>query len=137
MKTASYTLIPFTAFGQSNTVDGNYDGTSPHFNGDPVKAASYYTKGTGIQTGSWYLVGFEGTITFEGTLESDPLTDSYFEIADPITSLEIINPIEPPTITNTPLTENSSVNIEGNYTWIRARVTDFTAGAITKVSLGY
>jgi len=126
MKTASYTLIPFTAFGISNTIDGNYDGTSPDFNGDPVKAAAYYTKGTGLQTIATFLNQFEGVLTIEGTLEPEADTENYFAIAPEIDS-SVLGPI----------TQNEAFNVDGNFTWIRASVTNFTAGVITKVSMGY
>jgi len=138
MKTASYTLIPFTTFGQSNTIDGNYDGLSPDFNGDPYKAASYYIKGTGIQTVSWYLENFAGGIEIEATLDQDPETANYFKIFNEqignIPEVEIM--IFPPPV-YAPITENRAVNIEGNFTWLRVRVFRFTAGTIKKVSMGY
>lgn len=121
MKTSSYTLIPFTSFGSAT---GNYDGIATTFTGDPVKAAAYYSKDKSVQTVSWYLTGLVGVITIEATLDADSDTTNYFPIR---------------TIGDgvTPLTENDFANLEGNYTWLRATVTLFTAGSISKVSVGY
>jgi len=35
------------------------------------------------------------------------------------------------------VTSNTSTNINGNFTWIRASVSDFSAGTIDKVVLSY
>lgn len=110
MKTSSFILLPGSSFGAD-------------IDGDPVKAAAYYTKDKGTQTVSWYLAGFVGKIVIEATLETDNTTTNYF----PIHTID----------TATPLTENDFANLIGNYTWIKAVVTGYTAGAITKVSLGY
>jgi len=196
MKTASYTLLPYTTFG---TPTGNYDGIEDNFTSDPVKAAAYYIKGTGIQTVSWFLKDFDGTIIIQATLDAEEDSENYFQISDKISSradaviqseiveieedvtLEVkdtgprlskylspeqrekiiesykarkmldakqLQPNPPaiktveiqvfPTVPSVaPITENKAINIEGNYTWIRVLVQEFTAGKITKMSLGY
>ena len=121
MKTSSYTLIPQTTFGSAVE---NYDGISLDFSGVPAKAAAYYSKDKSTQTVSWYLSGFVGVLTIEATLDAHSDTNNYFPIhtlGDGIT----------------PLTLNDFANLKGNYTWIRATITQFTSGAIEKVSVGY
>jgi len=199
MKTASYILLPYTAHGTASTKTSNYNGTDENFSGDSVKAAAYYTKNTGVQTVSWFLNNFEGTVIIEGTLDSEADSDNYFQIGERISSMfdaviqtelvqieeditlevkdtgprlsKYLSPAErekiiasykarklheakltqvrppetrtveiqvyPSPVTPTPITENKALNIEGNYTWIRARVENFTAGEIKKVVLGY
>jgi len=122
MKTSSLVLIPATQFGTAN---GNYDGTSLTFTSEPVKAAGYYTKDGSLQTASWFLNNIVGILTFEATLDEDPLSDNYFSVTPVIGDANIA------------VTENNSLNIIGTYTWIRVVVNEFTSGAITKVSLGY
>ena len=135
MKTASYTLIPATQFGVATE---NYDGVSEEFTGVPIKAAAYYLKAKGLQTSSWYIAGFQGKIELEGTLDTNSDSENYFTISSamigniPDAEIQIF-----PYPTYPPVTENNAENIEGNFTWIRAKVTRFTAGSITKVSLGY
>jgi len=121
MKTLSYNLLPATTFG---TAVDNYDGIATTFSGVPVKASAYYSKAKDTQTASWYLTNFTGKLLFEATLDADPDSANYSTIA---------------TVdgTVTPVTINDFVNLKGKYTWIRATVTDFTAGSIQKVSLGY
>ena len=123
MKTSSYTLIPSTTFGTAN---GNYDPlvNSGDFSSDPVKAAAYYSKDKSVQTLSWYLIGITAVIEIEATLDADQDSTNYFTIH---TIGDGVNP----------LTENDFINLEGNYTWVRASVTLFTAGTIQKISIGY
>jgi len=124
MKTSSYNLIPSTTFGTAN---GNYDPlvNSGDFSGPPQKAAAYYSKDKSIQTLSWYLTNFEGKIAIEATLDEDNTTDNYFTIQTIDATL------------GGPVTENDFINLEGNYTWLRATITEFTAGTINKISVGY
>lgn len=121
MRTSNITLLPFTADG---TPSGNYDGSSAEFSGDSGKAASYYSNRGDLQTVAFYLTGFVGTITIQGTLESNSTTDTWFDlytIGDGSSAV----------------TSNTSTNISGNFTWIRASVSDFSAGTIDKVVLSY
>jgi len=123
MKTSSYNLLPTTTF---NTANGNYDPlvNNGDFSGPPQKAAAYYSKDKSVQTLSWYLTGVIAVITIEATLDEDNTSTNYFP-------LHVIGDGA------TPLTENDFINLEGNYTWLRATVTQFTAGTIHKISVGY
>lgn len=121
MKTSSYTLLPTTTFGVAVE---NYDGLADTFSGIPQKAAAYYSKDKDVQTVSWYLNGFIGVLTVEATLDADQNSTNYF----PIHAVgDGVNP----------LTENDFANLKGNYTWLRITISQFTAGNINKVSLGY
>jgi len=122
MKTSSLVLIPATQFG---TPSENYNGTDTDFNGIPQKAAAYYSKGKDLQTVSWFLLNFLGTMTIEATLDTDAEFGNYFPV-----STTIGDGI-------TPVTNNGAANISGNFTWIRIVVTDFTDGNITKITLSY
>jgi len=124
MKTAVKTLVPSTTFGNSNEVNGAYDGTTPDFSETGQKAVSFYLKDTGIQTIHWYIADFVGSIKIEATLATEVDTTDYFMI-DEIVSTTIL------------LTENKAVNLTGNYTWIRATINNFTGGTIKKITMSY
>lgn len=122
MKTTTLQLLPTTTYG---TPSGNYDGSSEDFNGADRQAANYYGGFGALQTLAFYLNGFQGRIKIQATLESLPTQDSdWFEVLteDFTASAE---------------TSNFSQNITGNFTWIRARVEEFTAGTITRVMMSY
>lgn len=123
MKASSYILIPATQFGVEQE---NYNGIDLAFSGVPVKAAGYYSRFKDLHTVSWHLLNFVGSLVIEATLDEDPSTDNYFPVTNEVLGTGI-----------TPNNDNTAINIEGKFTWIRASVTDFTAGAITKVVVGY
>jgi len=122
MKTTTLQLLPTTTYG---TPSGNYDGSSQDWSGDRQQAANYYGGFGGLQTIAYYLNGFQGRIKIEATLDSDPTTDAAWFKVDELDSV------------NSPTTNNFSVNITGNFTWIRANVEDFDAGTITKLYMSY
>ena len=122
MKTTTLELLPTTTYG---TPSGNYDGSSQDWSGDRQQAANYYGGFGGLQTIAYYLNEFQGRIKIEATLDSDPTTDAAWFKVNELDS------------TSTTTTNNFSVNITGNFTWIRANVEDFDAGTITKLYMSY
>lgn len=128
MKSSSLTLLPAVAFGSSNQL---YDGSQTEFVGLPEKAASYYSKNQQYsQTFAWHVTDFEGIIHIEATLDTDPNTAEWVD-------LFTIAGADNGAGGYIPLTEDDWALNDGNYTWIRVRVTDFTAGSITRVTLSY
>jgi len=122
MKTTTLQLLPTTTYG---TPSGNYDGSSQDWSGDRQQAANYYGGFGGLQTIAYYLNAFQGRIKIEATLDSDPTTDAAWFKVNEFDSI------------SSPTTNNFSVNITGNFTWIRANVEDFDAGTITKLYMSY
>ena len=122
MKTTTLQLLPTTTYG---TPSGNYDGSSQDWSGDRQQAANYYGGFGGLQTIAYYLNAFQGRIKIEASLDSDPVSDAAWFKVDEFDS------------TTSPTTNNFSVNITGNFTWIRANVEDFDAGTITKLYMSY
>ena len=122
MKTTTLQLLPTTSYG---TPSGNYDGSSQDFDGVRQQAANYYGGFGGLQTVAIFLTGFQGRIRIQASLDSDPITDAqWFRVYDFDS-------------TSSATTNNFSVNITGNFTWIRANVVDFDAGTISKIMLSY
>ena len=122
MRTTTVQLLPTTTYG---TPSGNYEGSSLDWSGDDQKAANYYGGFGQLQTVAFYLLNFQGLIRIEATLESEPAVDAdWFKVNDFDS-------------TSTATTNNFSVNITGNFTWIRATVIGFEAGTITKIMLSY
>jgi hypothetical protein len=95
------------------------------FNGDPEQAADYYGGFGGLQTIAFFLRGFNGKIVIQGSLENTPTSDSdWFRTYEYDTASSAV-------------TDNFSVNVTGNFTWIRARVEDFDLGSIEKLMMSY
>lgn len=122
MKTTTLQLLPTTTYG---TPSGNYDGSSQDWAGEQQQAANYYGGFGGLQTLAFFLLNFRGRIRIEATLESSPASDDDWFTVDDFDSTE------------STITDNFSRNITGNFTWMRARVEEFTAGTINKLTLSY
>ena len=122
MKTTTLQLLPTTTYG---TPSGNYAGSSLDFSGDRQQAANYYGGFGGLQTIAFYLTNFEGKIHIQASLDSDPTADEDWFLVNEFDT------------TSSASSENFARNITGNFTWIRARVLDFTAGTIIYVTMSY
>ena len=107
------TLVPALEYTGANT----YVGTA-------VPAANYYGGQGAIQTIVFDVDAFQGNISIEATLNDLQESAPWFEIAN------IGN--DGNTITGT-----SSTTVIGNFTWLRAVITDFAAGNVKTVTASY
>ena len=122
MKTTTLQLLPTTTYG---TPSGNYDGSSLDFSGDPQQAANYYGGFGDLQTMAFFLELFQGRIILEASLDTSPSVDSnWFRIYDYDTFGQ-------------QMTASFSINITGNFVWIRASVRDFQTGSINQLQMSY
>jgi hypothetical protein len=119
MSYTTQTLVPFLQWGQPN--DSGYDGGNT-FIGNVVPAANYYGGQGAIQTILYNIDALQGNITIEATLNDLQESAPWFEI----------NKL---TADNT--TEIRSNSVVGNFTWLRATVTDFVAGNVNTVNASY
>jgi hypothetical protein len=131
--TTVLTMIPRTVHGQPN---GNYDGSSLDWHGDPVRAVNYYQGQGHVQSVEISVSDFLGSIVFYASLDTWPYDPN--------------NPTDPATPTTidwfevnrydnliTPLSDFQYIPIQGNFTWLQARVEDFTEGTINIVKVIY
>jgi len=109
---------------QHGVPSGNYDGSSLDFNSDGAKAVGYYRGQGAIQTVYQRITGFQGVITLEATLDQTWEAARWVEVNQFDNSLAPASGVYP-------------VSLTGNYTWMRARVTDFVAGTIDSIILNY
>lgn len=120
--TTTYAILGLTVHG---TASGNYDGSSLDFVSDAQQAADYYRGRGSVQTIKTDLVGFQGRIRIQATLDQDP--------ADSQTSWFDTYTID----AASPLTMFDPHTIQGNFTWMRAAVEDFQAGTIKYIDIIY
>jgi hypothetical protein len=106
------------------TPSGNYDGSSQDWFSNAVKAADYYRGRGGVQTIGFSVSGFQGTITIEATLDTDPDSAAWFSA---------LTYGDASTVT----TQTLSESVVGNFTWLRARVEQFDSGTINTVTATY
>ena len=91
------------------TLLSNYSGAPMPFTSTEQKASSYYANSntqTVATTGT-----FVATVMLQGTLVENPTNSDFFDIQT--------------------ISSSGSVNISGNFTYIRAKVTAYTSGTIT------
>ena len=104
---------------------GNYDGSSQDWSSDAVTAANYYRGRGGVQTITFSVAGFEGTMSLEACLDEDPAEANWFDTyiyGDGSTM---------------PLTDYHPATVTGNFTWMRVRVEGFSGGTINSVTITY
>ena len=92
--------------------------------GQKQPAAGYYLGNKNLQTITWTLNSFQGTIIIEASLETEPSNDDWFIIYTLATG-------------GSTLTQTSFTNLEGNFVWIRAKVNPFYAGTVQNVKVTY
>lgn len=112
-------LLPTTTYGIPS---GNYDGTSTFFVGNAIPAANYYNGQGSHQTALIQVTNFVGKITIQGTLNDQTQEALWFDI-DSLGN-----------ITNA-TTDNTALNMTGNFVWLRAQVSGFTSGIINSANL--
>jgi hypothetical protein len=113
------TLVPALQHG---VPAGNYSGGNTYV-GNAVPAANYYGGQGAIQTLVANIAGFQGNIVLEATLNDLQESAPWFEIAK-IVAANV----------STQVTSNTVI---GNFTWLRATVTDFATGNINTVTAAY
>lgn len=105
------TILPTTSYGGNATVTGN------KFKGD-----GYYGRQDGLHTVAYFLDQFVGNVKIQATLATDPADSDWFDVVDTEHGDG-----------STIVTENVFKNFSGNFVWIRAVVSEFSAGTINKI----
>ena len=113
------TLVDDVTYG---TASGNYDGSSQDWLSNAVPAANYYGGQGSLQTIIFDVDALVGNITVEATLTDLPDSAPWFKVA---------------TLSANNQSEVRTNTIVGNFSWIRATVTDFTAGNVNIVTASY
>jgi hypothetical protein len=120
MNLTNETILSSTTYG---TPSGNYDGSSQDFLSEVKRAANYYQGQGSIQTVTIQVQGFVGRIRLQASLNDDPVAALWFEVYD----YDRVSPT----------TDYHPVSLVGNYVWMRAEITDFSAGTIQTISISY
>jgi len=115
------TLLPSTVYG---TPSGNYNGANTTFTGNVVPAANYYAGQGVVQTLTYTTDSFVGVITIQATLNDNTPQAAWFDIDSYGNA-------------SAPTTSTQANSVMGNFSYLRAVVTDFTAGNITIVTASY
>jgi hypothetical protein len=112
------TLVPTLQYGTAN---GSYAGGNVYVS-NAFPAANYYGGQGAIQTLLFNVNAFQGNISIRATLNDLAESAPYFEIANVIASANV---------SGNAITQVTSNTVVGNFTWLQATVTDFSAGNVT------
>lgn len=115
------TLVSDVTYGSAS---GNYDGSSQDWISDAVPAANYYGGQGAFQTVTYQLQDFVGVITIQATLNDHQESAPWFDIATYGDG-------------STADTGTIPTTVLGNFTWIRAEITEFSNGTIRAITVAY
>lgn len=102
-------------------------GTAIARTGDAKQASSYTVALRNSQTVSWNLSNnFIGNIVIQASLDTTPTDTGNWSTIHTIITPNPPNPVF-----------NGFVNLQGNYVWLRALVTQWTQGTIQQIAASY
>ena len=91
---------------------------------DKAKGCGYYGQNNGLHTVQYSTTGgFVGRIDIQATLATDPAEEDWF-VVDNVGLGDSVTPLPDQSVLN---------NFDGNFVWVRAIITAFTAGYINRV----
>lgn len=128
------------------------DSSTQTVRGDKFKGDGYYSRDDGLHTVQISLLNFVGLIEIEGTLGVDPDDPFYTNCNDGTDWSPVL--VEKPICVSTtglwqteivpfrleynnPETSIKVYNFIGNYTWIRAFITEWTGGTINSMKMNH
>ena len=100
--------------------------------GNKQPASCYYVSGKTLQTLTWKLTGFLGTVLVQASIADDPTVESdWFAIYNIVCTSGNGNggTLLDPKI--------GYINITGNFAWVRAKVTAYTSGTVDYLKVCY
>lgn len=102
-------------------------GPPPNTNviGNSVTGASYYLSSQDLQTVTWSITNFKGTIYVQATLEDNPTNNDWFNVFNVVYNSQAGTTI------------NSYNNITGNFLYLRAGISNFTSGVVEHIKVSY
>ena len=111
--------------------------------GENVKGDAYVGQNDGLHTTVVHLKDFIGKIVIQGSLETTPgdndwcdvqLSDGEFAVgvSGKITSISVES-----LLYSTAETSRKAYNATGNFVWLRANITDWTSGTITRIEMNH
>jgi len=95
------------------------DSTTETVTGEKFKGDGYYSRSDGLHSVQYTYSGLTGTISIQGTLAVDPVSEDWFDVY---------------TYTAANETSSTIASFIGNYVWIRAQVV-YTDGTIDSIKL--
>jgi len=116
------------------TVYVNPGNSSPYtVTGNSQPAAAYYLGNQDLQTVNIKVANCTGNIVIEASLATTPASGDWFKVYELIADANAASNSAPQ------IASNASVytNINGNFVYMRATITDFAGGTVNYIKLSY
>ena len=108
---------------------------------DKVKGDAYFGTTDGLHTIMVDLSAFIGTIKIQGSLENDPTATDWFDIdlSDGEFTIDTTGKVTDVVVDNLAYavaeTSMKAYNCTGNFVWLRADISNWTAGTINRIEM--
>ena len=119
------------------------DSSNETLTGDPYKGDGFYGRSDGLHTVQVSITDFIGRISIQGTLEVNPTESDWFtiELGTGAMSVDTTGLIAEQNITfvdyAAATTNTKTYNFIGNLVWVRAKISNWTDGAINSIKLNH
>lgn len=114
-----------------NSVSHNGQPDPQAITGDKHPGDGYYGRSDGLHTVQYSLVGYQGTISIQATLATQPTEQDWFTVYTMPYQLSINQ------YTLGPQRLSNIINFTGNYVWIRAVLSEWVDGAVDFIRLNH
>lgn len=117
--------------------------TAQIFTSTEIKAANYYGINNNLQTVEIKVTDFVGTVTLQATLATDPVETDWFAVNlqsqdYSVDTTGLSSRVYKKEVSYSVATSKTEVyNFEGNFVWLRGRITAFTAGTVNGITINY
>ena len=125
----------------ANTHPG--DSANTVITGDKFKGDGYYGRSDGLHTVQVDLAGFIGKVAMQGTLATNPVEADWFTLVldSGKQSVDTTGLVATQSVTSVEytsvITNTKNYNFTGNYVWVRAYVSNWTAGTVNSIRLNH
>lgn len=113
------------------------------YNSNRIKGDGYFGGSDGFHTVQLQVTNFIGKVQVQGTLSTSPAEADWFTVKLGVNSFTVDTTglVSESSISSVDYTQAStdikSYNFSGNYVWLRAKVSNWTQGAVNSISINY
>ena len=110
---------------------------------EKVKGDAYFGQTDGLHTIVVHLNDFIGQIVIQGSLETTPGNNDWFDVqlSDGEFAVDVSGKITSVSVESLVYinaeTSRKAYNATGNFVWLRANITNWTAGTITSIEMNH
>lgn len=112
--------------------------------GSRYRGDGFYNRSDGLHTVQWSITNFVGVISVQATLSPNPTESDWFTVGlgnGKTFSVDTTGLASQTVIKNVsytlPADGTSGYNFVGNYVWIRAHITNWTAGTVNNIMMSH